>query len=103
MKIRVVYNFILFRKWGWIGGMVLYPFILFKRKKEEISDTIFRHEMEHIYQVRRIGWFKYYLTYLWYAMRHKYEDIPYEVQARAVQHEPLTDEERKLKDTSGIV
>jgi len=100
MKVRVIYRFLPFRLWGWIGGMTIYPFILFKRSKGEIDDTIFRHEMEHIYQVRRIGWFKFYLTYLWQNLRHGYRNNKYEVAARDIEETPLTDEERRLKDNS---
>lgn len=99
MKIRPVYNFLPFR-WSWIGGMVIYPFMLFKRPKEEVSDRLFRHELEHVYQVRREGWFKFYLTYLWESIRRGYKSNKYEVAANAVENTPLTAEERKLKDQS---
>ncbi len=99
MKIRVVYNFLPFRFWNWIGGMVIYPFILFKRKREEITDPKFRHELEHVYQVREHGWIKFYLSYLWENVTNGYTNNKYEVAARAAASTPLTDEERKLKDS----
>jgi len=100
MKVKVVYSFLPFRLWGWIGGMTIYPFILFKKSKEEVDDTIFRHEMQHIYQVEQIGWFKFYLTYLWENLRHGYRNNKYEMDARGVENTPLTAEERRLKDNS---
>lgn len=100
MKIRVIYNFILFRWWKWIGGMVLYPFILFKRPKKDITDSLFRHEMEHIYQIRREGFLKFYLKNLWYNLAKGYKNNPFEMEAYAIQYTPLTDMERKIKDNS---
>ena len=98
MKIRPVYNFLPLRR-TWIGGITIYPFIFFKRRREEISDTLFRHELEHIYQVERLGWFKFYLTYLWQSIRVGYKKNKYEIEANAVENTPLTAEERKLKDS----
>lgn len=98
MKIRPVYHFLPLRK-TWIGGITIYPFIFFKRTREEVSDTLFRHELEHIYQVRRLGWFKFYFTYILENLKVGYKNNKYEVEARAAQVNPLTDEERKLKDS----
>jgi len=76
---------------------VLYPFMFFRDKREDVSDRLFRHELEHVYQVQREGWFKFYLKYLLYAIRYKYKNIPYEVEARLAEALPLTEKERKLK------
>lgn len=103
MKLRIRYeNWVCTRApfLGYPAGIVLYPFMLFKRRKEEVSDKLFRHELQHVYQVRREGWLKFYLTYLWYQMRYGYAKNPYEVEANAVENDPLTPEERKLKDES---
>lgn len=75
---------------------VLYPFIFFKEKKDDVSGVLYRHELEHIYQVQREGWFKFYLTYIWYSIRHGYQDNPYEIHARAAQNNQLTQEEYDL-------
>lgn len=98
MKIRPVYNFILLRK-SWIGGIVIYPFIFFKRRREEVSDTLFRHEMQHVYQIEEHGWLKYYISYLWESMRHGYEGNKYEIEAEAVKNQPLTPYERSVKNS----
>ena len=76
---------------------VLYPFMFFRDKREDVPDRLFRHELEHVYQVQREGWFKFYLKYLWYGLRYKYKNIPYEVEARLAEALPLTEKERKLK------
>lgn len=99
MKLRFKYRFLPFRRLA-IGGMVLYPFVLFKRSKEDVSDRLFRHELQHVYQVRREGWLKFYLTYLWYQVRYGYSKNPYEVEATSFENDPLTPQERKLKDDS---
>ena len=98
MKIRPVYHFLPLR-WSWIGGITIYPFIFFKRKREEVTDRLFRHELEHIYQVRRLGWFRFYATYLWESFRKGYKMNKYELEANAVENTPLTAEERRLKDS----
>jgi len=100
MKVRIVYSFLPFRLWGWIRGMTIYPFILFKFDKSKITDALFRHEMEHIYQVERVGWIKFYLGNLWQNLRHGYRNNKYEVAAYAIENTPLTAEERKIKDNS---
>ena len=97
MKIRPVYNFILLRK-SWIGGITIYPFIFFKRKKEEVTDTLFRHELQHIYQVRELGWLSFYLSYLWENIRHGYKGNRFELAADLMENTPLTDAERKIKN-----
>ena len=100
MKIRVVYHSFIFRLplLNNYAGMVLYPFMLFKRSKEEVPDTLFRHELEHVYQVQREGWFKFYIKYLYLNVRKGYRNNPYEIEARDASVEPLTSEERKLKE-----
>jgi hypothetical protein len=98
MKIKPVYKFLPLR-WSWIGGITIYPFIFFKRTREEVTDTLFRHEMEHIYQVERLGWFKFYLTYLWQNIRVGYKKNKYEIEANLVENTPLTAYERAVKES----
>ena len=97
MKIRLRYH-VWFLRRSWIDGITIYPFIFFKQRQADITDELFRHELEHIYQVRREGWIKFYIKYLYYQFRHSYRKIPYEVEAYAVQSTPLTESERQLKD-----
>lgn len=98
MKIRPVYHFLPLRK-SWIGGITIYPFIFFKRKREEITDTLFRHELEHIYQVKRLGWFRFYISYLIENIKEGYQNNKYELEAESRENTPLTVEERQLKDS----
>ena len=98
MKIRPKYH-VWFLRRSWINGITIYPFIFFKQKKFFVSDRLFRHELEHIYQVKREGWFKFYIKYLYYQYKFGYKQIPYEVEARAVHFNPLTEAEKQLKDS----
>ena len=72
--------------------MVIYPFMLFRQPKDEVSDTLFRHELQHVYQVRDIGWLRFYAKYLYYSLRYGYMDNPYEIEAYDAQDQPLTDD-----------
>jgi hypothetical protein len=96
MKLRIKYSV---PKWimGRFKGRVFYPWMLFLKSKEEVSDQLFRHELEHVYQFRRDGFFKYYLKYVWYHMTLHYDFNPYENQAYERQDIPLTDAERELR------
>ena len=96
MKIRPRYNVWFLRK-SWINGITIYPFIFFKRHREEVDNRLFRHELEHIYQVRRDGWFKFYVTYLYHQHKYGYKQIPYEIEARTVEWDSLTAVEQALK------
>jgi len=99
MKIRRVYN-------HWIpqllrvGAITLYPFILFSRKqftlsREEYTRDLFKHEYIHIEQVRKMGWFKFYLFYIIENTKTGYEKNKYEIEAYDRQTEPFNEEEQK--------
>lgn len=96
MKLRVIYNSRLVRK-GY-RGWVLYPFMFFSLPREEVSDVLFRHEMEHVYQVMRDGWWTFYIKYLYRLARFGYMGNMYEVEAYSREDEPLTPTERRFKD-----
>ena len=100
MKIRRKYN-------NWIpqlfkvGAITLYPFILFSRSVQGIKthrqhpEHLFKHEYIHIEQVRKLGWFKFYITYLIESKKDGYRGNKYEVEAYDRQTEPLNEEEQK--------
>jgi hypothetical protein len=91
-----------FQRWviGRWNGKVLYPFVLFAVPKAQVSDRLFRHELQHVYQVWRMGWFGFYLGYLWHGIRHGYRNHPFEVEANERENDPLTDREKQLKRDS---
>lgn len=78
-------------------GMVIYPFVLFKNSKEETPDWLFRHELEHVYQVQKEGWLCFYTKYLWYQLTVGYKNNPYEIAATKTESISLTKEETLLK------
>lgn len=97
MKIRIVYNthkFII----GKYLGKVIYPFMFFRDSKEQITDRLFRHELQHVYQIRKKGVLCFYISYLWYNIRYGYKNNPYELEAERFEEEPLSNIERALKD-----
>ena len=96
MKVKFVYNVYLFGN----RGMTLYPFVLFSKPKHEVSDVLFRHELEHVYQVQRLGWWKFYFNYFLEWVRDGYYKNMFEVLANNAENLPLTAAERKLKDES---
>lgn len=97
MKIRFRYSV---GKWlmGKFRGKVLYPFVCFSDPQDRVPDWLFRHELEHIYQVRRDGWWKFHISYLWQLATVGYQAIQYEIDARRAANTPLTKGERELKD-----
>jgi len=116
MKFKIIYNA---RFMFWARGMVLWPFLLLKpyKRKPETSlfnkkwneqaladeDRIYRHELQHCYQVKQEGRLKFYGKYLWYQVRHGYTDNPYEVDARAHENEPLTPTETSWRRRGKVV
>ena len=61
MKIRLIRNSRL-AKFLKVEGIVLYPYIVCSAKKPSVK-TI-NHELIHILQVKRHGFFRFYFTYL---------------------------------------
>ncbi len=96
MKVRIRYSSWFVRK-GY-SAWVLFPFIFFRDKKDDVSDKLFRHEMEHVYQILRIGWFKFYFRYLYANIRFGYSHNPFEIAAHNVQNRSLTETERNIKE-----
>lgn len=88
MKTRHVFNFLPLRLTG-IRAITLYPFIFYKYPRARITEATLRHELVHIQQIRRVGFFKFYITYVWYSIRHGYRNNPYEVEARTSAAVPL--------------
>ena len=82
----------------WVHGQVLYPLMLFRFPKEEVSDRLFRHELQHFYQGQKLGFLMYYLKYVWLNIRHGYRNHPMELEAEEYENTPLTPIERKWKE-----
>jgi hypothetical protein len=61
MKAKHVTNSI-FAKLLKVDAITIYPFIFYSMKFP--SKTLKQHEMIHVDQVRELGWFKFYFSYL---------------------------------------
>ncbi|MBP6623663.1 MAG: DUF4157 domain-containing protein [Chitinophagaceae bacterium] len=52
-------------------------------KSEFIQNlSLFRHEIEHIKQWKRIGFMLFPIQYVWYSFKYGYYNNPFEVEAR---------------------
>lgn len=87
MKLRIRYNHWLPKRLG-VAAITLYPFVLFAW--DSPSESLWRHEMVHVEQVRRIGWLRFYVSYLviYFGYRvygwgadYSYSALPHEVEA----------------------
>ena len=72
-------------------NITLYPFIFYIGVPRE---DVRVHEMTHVQQIERVGWVRFYLSYLAYYLAGRiagkkqmqaYYEIPYEVDAYKVQ------------------
>ncbi len=88
MKIRIVYNSSMPFYLGGMDGITLYPFIFVGfPENDPRTAKLLKHELVHIEQIYRDGFFKFYLTYIWYSIRYGYKNNPYEVEAYRRQEE----------------
>ena len=83
---------------GRYDGIVLYPFVFIKNDK----DILFRHELEHCYQIARKGVVRFYWDYLVDLVKHGYANHPDEVEAYIKQYKPLTLQEKQWQETGVI-
>jgi hypothetical protein len=72
--------------------------MFFRQERSEVTDELFRHEWEHIQQIDRDGWLRFYCKYIWYSITMGYDTNPYEVEACHVQTQPLTTVQRYYKE-----
>lgn len=79
-----------FHAFFWIG------FMTFTGPKERVSEALIKHELIHYYQAKREGWLRWNIRYYYYLHKVGYCDNPYEVEAYANMHEPLTEAERRI-------
>ena len=73
--------------------MVLFFWMFVNKDKNDFTDRHYRHELEHCYQVKRMGRIKFYATYLWLLIKHGYSNHPYEIEADERANDPLTEQE----------
>ena len=70
---------------AFVLGKTIY---LFNVSKEDFleNETWLRHELCHIRQFERYGFFNFILRYLWESLRHGYYNNRYEKEARAAEN-----------------
>jgi len=85
-----------------IGGITLYPHIWLYDEKECTPLKLIRHEMVHVSDIRRIGVFAFYLSYLfqmmWGLVKYRsfweaYRNVSFEVEARKKETTHFTGQE----------
>lgn len=79
-----------------VRGIVIWPRVMFHCSADELPTWVFRHELEHAYQIMRDGPILFYLKYFYFSLRYGYDNNPYEVEARYRQHNVLTPTEEEL-------
>jgi len=113
MKFRIVNN-----AWWmfWARGMVLWPWMWLRPVKtypeydreqfadwyQGLADKLYRHELQHCYQVASLGRLKFYSRYIWYQIRYGYKKNPFEVEANQREGDPLTEDELRWRE-QGVV
>lgn len=100
MKLRCKYN-CWWLKWFGSRGYCFYPFLLFRDSKPEVWDGLFRHELEHAYQIREMGVISYVLSYYAENIRKGYRANKYEIRCREASLLPLTTVERYIFEQDG--
>ena len=68
------------------GGVTLPPFGIYILAERLDNERLVRHEQAHWAQYERMGFLGFYLTYLWYTIRHGYWNNPMEVEARGAEN-----------------
>lgn len=94
MKFKIVKN----QKWmRYIKtrGMTLWPVILMR----EDGLSLFRHELQHVYQIKTMGMLKFYARWVWYSIKGP---NVLEIEADERENDPLTPEEQAWWDR-GVV
>lgn len=79
-----------------IRGIVIGRRVMFSQPMAKVPAWLFRHELQHAYQIIEHGTFMFYLKYFLYSLRYGYRGNPFEVEAREKQKEPLTLYEEEL-------
>jgi hypothetical protein len=90
MKVRFIFN-AKFTEWFGVAAITLYPFVFTRMDAATALRThTIAHELVHVHQVRKLGWFKFYASYLWHFIKvfvkggsynEAYYTNPYEVEA----------------------
>lgn len=111
MKFKIVYREESQSIFPWksrFRGVVLWPYVIMRPKKYATGSVaqsemmtrralvkLYRHELQHCYQIKRMGIIKFYVRYVWLNFLKGYKDHPDELEARQYENEKLTQLEEK--------
>ena len=111
MKFKIVYREESQSIFPWksrFRGVVLWPYVIMRPKKYETGSVaqsemmtrralvkLYRHELQHCYQIKRMGVIKFYVRYVWLNLTKGYQNHPDELEARQYENEKLNDLELK--------
>ena len=74
----------------WGKGITLWPFIIVEK-----DVRVFKHECMHWYQIKRMGFFKFYYSIIKEYIKHGMNDGPLEQECERYEEHPLTEQEEK--------
>lgn len=111
MKFKIVYREESQSIFPWksrFRGVVLWPYMIMRPKKYATGSVaqsemmtrralvkLYRHELQHCYQIKRMGVIKFYVRYVWLNLTKGYQNHPDELEARQYENEKLNDLELK--------
>ena len=93
--------------WPWVW-LKPYKYDEYPREKyedwyRELEERLFRHELQHCYQIQRKGRLKFYVCYLLLYLRYGYKNHPYEIEANKYETELLTETEKHWLVTGRVI
>ncbi len=69
MRVRPVYDSKIARFLN-VGAITIFPFVLFSMSKAQaLTGKVIQHECVHVRQVRALGWWRFYASYVWQWMK----------------------------------
>lgn len=81
----------------WIRGIVLPGHMFLKRRSSDAISgrvTLYRHELQHVYQLKRLGNWGYLRDHLTQMLKHRsWTKYPLEDEAEQHENDELTDQE----------
>ena len=111
MKFKIVYREESQSIFPWksrFRGVVLWPYVIMRPKKYATGSIaqselmtrrslvkLYRHELQHCYQIKRMGIIKFYIRYMFLNFVKGYQNHPDELEARQYENEKLNDLELK--------
>ena len=111
MKFKIIYkkeNESIFPWKSRFRGVVLWPYVIMRPRVYSTGQVaqsemmtrrslvkLYRHELQHCYQIKRMGVIKFYVRYVWLNLIKGYQNHPDEIEARQYENEKLTQLEEK--------